>query len=113
MKESGSEVIPFPNSKQVFRHEAESPLPEGLFWLMLTDEIPSEADINWLSDDWEKRRQILIRHGEFLIAWIRKLIPMTQLGIGVLSMQHKSEFANRYAEGMNKRDYWDARMKIP
>jgi citrate synthase len=33
---------------------------------------------------------------------------MTQLGIGVLSMQGKSIFTQRYAEGMNKRDYWDA-----
>jgi citrate synthase len=33
---------------------------------------------------------------------------MTQFGIGVLSLQHKSEFARRYSEGMNKRDYWDA-----
>lgn len=34
------------------------PLPEGLFWLMLTDEIPTQAQVNWLSDEWERRRQI-------------------------------------------------------
>jgi citrate synthase len=34
--------------------------------------------------------------------------PMTQLGIGVLSLQGKSNFSRRYSEGMNKKDYWDA-----
>ena len=84
------------------------PLPEGLFWLMMTGEIPSVADVNWLSDEWERRRQIPEQTWRTLDSLDPGTHPMTQLGIGVLSMQSKSAFARRYAEGMNKKDYWDA-----
>ncbi len=84
------------------------PLPEGLFWLMLTDEIPSAADVDWLSDEWERRRQIPDGTWRVLDSLSPDTHPMTQLGIAVLSLQSKSEFSRRYAEGMNKRNYWDA-----
>ncbi len=86
----------------------EEPLPEGLFWLMLTGELPTEEDVNWLSDEWERRRQIPEQTWKVLDCLSTDIHPMTQLGIAVLSLQHKSVFARRYAEGMNKRDYWDA-----
>ena len=84
------------------------PLPEGLFWLMLTGEMPNEADVNWLSDEWERRRQIPEQTWWTLDSLDPKMHPMTQLGIGVLSLQGKSNFSRRYSEGMNKKDYWDA-----
>ncbi|HRO72645.1 MAG TPA: citrate/2-methylcitrate synthase, partial [Saprospiraceae bacterium] len=31
------------------------PLPEGLFWLMMTGEIPTEENVRWLSGEWAKR----------------------------------------------------------
>jgi len=31
------------------------PLPEGLFWLMLVNEIPSKEEVDWLSAEWRKR----------------------------------------------------------
>lgn len=84
------------------------PLPEGLFWLMLTDSLPTEEDVNWLSDEWERRRKIPEQTWRVLDSLSNDTHPMTQLGIAVLTLQEKSEFARRYAEGMNKRDYWDA-----
>ena len=30
------------------------PLPEGLFWLMLVDEIPTDEEAKWLTDQWKK-----------------------------------------------------------
>ena len=88
------------------------PLPEGLFWLMLTDEIPTEDDVNWLSNEWERRRQIPAHTWKVLDSLDLDTHPMTQLGIGILSLQGKSEFSRQYAEGMNKRDYWDATYEI-
>ena len=81
------------------------PLPEGLFWLMMTNDIPTEADVDWLSDEWERRRKVPEQTWHVLDSLSPDTHPMTQLGIAVLSMQHLSEFARRYAEGMNKRDY--------
>ena len=82
-------------------------LPEGLFWLMLVDEIPTEEDVAWLSDQWEKRAKIPQSTYDVLKALSPDTHPMTQFIIGINSMQTESLFAQKYAEGMSKNDYWD------
>ncbi len=83
-------------------------LPEGLFWLMLVDEIPTDEDVAWLSDEWEKRAAIPQSTYDVLDALPIDTHPMTQFIIGISSMQPDSNFARKYAEGMHKTDYWDA-----
>ena len=34
--------------------------------------------------------------------------PMTQFVVAIMALQTESQFAKRYADGMNKKDYWDA-----
>ena len=34
--------------------------------------------------------------------------PMTQFVVAMMALQTESQFAKRYAAGMNKKDYWDA-----
>jgi citrate synthase len=34
--------------------------------------------------------------------------PMTMFVTGIMALQTESNFAKRYSEGMNKKDYWDA-----
>lgn len=84
------------------------PLPEGLFWLMLVDEIPTEEEVRWLSEQW-KRRSVVPEHTfNVLNALPIDTHPMTQFTIAISSMQTESVFARRYSEGMNKSEYWDA-----
>lgn len=83
-------------------------LPEGLFWLMMVDEIPTEEDVAWLSDEWEKRAKLPQAVNDVLSALPEDTHPMTQFIIGINSMQSDSVFAKRYAEGMSKNDFWDA-----
>ncbi len=83
------------------------PLPEGLFWLMLVGEIPTQEEVDWLSDEWEKRRIIPDHTFKVLDTLAPDTHPMTQLVIGITSLQSRSEFSKRYAEGMSKNDYWD------
>lgn len=82
------------------------PLPEGLFWLMMLGEIPSQEDVDWLSDEWERRCKIPDHTWKVLDCLSKDTHPMTQLTIGVMSLQTQSVFAKQYAEGMNKEDYW-------
>lgn len=84
------------------------PLPEGLFWLMMTGDVPTEEEVKWLSDEWERRRRIPGQVWKALDALSTDTHPMSQLSIGVMAMQDQSIFARRYAEGMNKKEYWDA-----
>jgi len=95
------ELLPrVPNGKE--------PLPEGLFWLMLADEIPTEEDVRWLSSEWAKRSEVPDYVFKTLDSLSQDTHPMTQFSMAILAMQNDSIFAKRYEEGMNKNDYWDA-----
>jgi citrate synthase len=88
--------------------QGNEPLPEGLFWLMLVDEIPTEEEVAWLSDEWERRSKVPHHVCKVLDKLPAGTHPMTQFTIAITAMQTDSEFARRYSEGMNKNDYWDA-----
>ncbi len=96
------ELLPRVNKK------GKEPLPEGLFWLMLVDEIPTQADVNWLSNEWAKRGKLPQVTLNAIASLPVSTHPMTQFIIGINSMQTSSIFSKRYAEGMSKTDYWDA-----
>ena len=86
----------------------DQPLPEGLFWLMLVGELPSKEEVDWLSDEWEKRADIPAHTYAVLDALPDHTHPMSQFSAAVVSMESESVFSQRYAEGMSKYDYWDA-----
>jgi citrate synthase len=84
------------------------PLPEGLFWLMITGELPNEEDVNFVTKEWH-RRSGLPKHVKAVIKSMPKEShPMTMLSMGILALRNNSIFEKRYAEGMSKKDYWDA-----
>ncbi len=82
------------------------PLPEGIFWLMLTGELPTEQDVKDLTQDWNKRSNIPTHVYKTIDALPIDAHPMTQFVVGVMAMQTESQFSKKYAEGMNKKDYW-------
>src|ERR1041384_5102374 len=83
------------------------PLPEGIFYLMLTGELPSQEEVLNLGNNWA-RRAIVPKH---VFDTIDKLPasthPMTMFSIAVMAMQTESLFAKAYKEGINKKDYWE------
>jgi len=83
------------------------PLPEGLFWLMLTGEIPTKAEVDWVSEQWRERATVPAHTFAVLDALPADTHPMTQFSIAIVSLQSESVFAKRYAEGISKHDYWD------
>ena len=84
------------------------PLPEGLFWLLLTGEIPTDADVAALSADWKVRAKIPAHVFKTIDGLPIDAHPMTQFVTGVMALQTESQFAKQYAAGMNKKDYWSA-----
>ena len=83
------------------------PLPEGLFWLMLVGEVPTEEQVKWLDDQWTQRSNVPEHTFKVLDALPPDTHPMTQFTIAINSMQTTSVFARRYEE-MSKSEYWDA-----
>lgn len=84
------------------------PLPEGLFWLMLTGEVPTEEDVQALADDWETRATVPQHTFDMLEQLPPETHPMTQFSMAIVSLQTDSVFASEYAKGMAKKDYWKA-----
>jgi citrate synthase len=83
------------------------PLPEGIFYLMLTGEVPTEEQVQALSSEWERRSNVPEHVFKMLDALPTHTHPMTQFSAAVLAMQTESVFAHEYEKGINKKDYWD------
>ncbi len=82
------------------------PRPEGLFWLMLTGDIPTEKEVDWLTDQWMHRSNVPSHTFELLDKLPTDTHPMTQFIIAITSLQTESIFSRRYAEGLKKTEYW-------
>ena len=85
----------------------EEPLPEGIFYLLLTGELPTDDDVKEITEDWRKRSPLPDYLIEILKAIPKDTHPMTQFAQGILALQKESIFAHRYREGMSKMEYWD------
>ncbi|OJY91835.1 MAG: citrate (Si)-synthase, eukaryotic [Sphingobacteriales bacterium 44-15] len=83
------------------------PLPEGLFYLMLMGELPTESDVNDITNAWQRRSHVPNHVFDAIESLPKASHPMTQLVVGIMALQTESVFARKYAEGMNKKDYWD------
>ena len=86
----------------------DEPLPEGLFWLLLTGEVPTKEQVQDLSADWAARAASLgvpkhvtevLSHGT-----PKTLHPMSKLSLALTMLQERSVFAQKYQEGTMKKD---------
>ncbi|HCW76116.1 MAG TPA: citrate (Si)-synthase, eukaryotic [Candidatus Marinimicrobia bacterium] len=98
-----------PDLQKALPHAAEGaePLPEGLFYLLLTGELPTEENVKEISAEWAKRSKMPDHVTKVLDAMPKTTHPMTQFAAGILALQTESIFAEKYREGMSKNEYWD------
>ncbi|KLO05771.1 citrate synthase [Schizopora paradoxa] len=82
------------------------PLPEGLFWLLLTGEIPTPEQVNQLSKEWAARAALPEFVEEIIDRCPGTLHPMSQFSMAVTALNHDSSFAKAYSEGISKKEYW-------
>jgi len=100
------------------------PLPEGLFWLLVTGEIPTQEQVTELSRDWAARSALPEFVEEILDRCPPTLHPMSQFSLAVTAvslaswstaslaahlssqLNHNSAFAKAYQDGIPKKDYW-------
>lgn len=83
------------------------PLPEGLFWLLLTSQIPTQQNVDWLSKEWNNRAHIPQHVVTMLNNFPHHLHPMSQLSAAVNALQSESKFAKAYSTGVHKSKYWE------
>lgn len=69
------------------------PLPEGLFWLLVTGEVPTQEQVTELSRDWAARGAIPEFVEEILDRCPPTLHPMSQFSLAVTAVS--SSYCNR------------------
>ncbi|KAK6639956.1 hypothetical protein RUM43_008233 [Polyplax serrata] len=83
------------------------PLPEGLFWLLITGDIPTESQVTALSKDWANRAGLPSHVVNMLNNFPHNLHPMSQLCCAVMALNSESKFAKAYSQGVHKSKYWE------
>jgi citrate synthase len=100
-------TIPELREKLPKAHGGEEPLPEGIFYLLLTGDIPTHDDCVAITEEWRKRSVLPDHLIKTMEAVPIDTHPMTQFALAILALQRDSKFAERYRLGMSKFDYWD------
>ncbi|KAH9838771.1 citrate synthase [Rhodofomes roseus] len=84
----------------------QEPLPEALFWLLLTGEVPTQEQTDALSREWAARAELPAFVEDLIDRCPSTLHPMSQFSIAVTALNHGSAFAKAYSEGISKKEYW-------
>lgn len=74
------------------------PLPEGLFWLLCTGEVPTKAQVKSLSKEWANRAALPQHVVTMLNHMPNTLHPMSQLTAAIVALNHDSQYAKAYSE---------------
>ena len=80
--------------------------PEEVFWLLLTGELPTKAQVKDLSDDLKSRAKVPDYVWKVLEAMPKDSHPMAMFDTAILVMEKESKFRANYDLGMKKSDYW-------
>jgi citrate synthase len=83
------------------------PLPEGLFYLMLIGELPTDEEAGHITSVWQRRSHVPNHVFATIDALPVNTHPMTMFVTGIMALQTESNFSKEYAKGINKKDYWN------
>ncbi|XP_060086058.1 citrate synthase, mitochondrial-like [Ylistrum balloti] len=87
--------------------KGEQPLPEGLFWLLLTGQVPTQAQADAVTKEWNDRAALPNHVTSMLNNFPAILHPMSQFSAAITALNSESKFAKAYSEGVKKTSYWE------
>jgi len=85
----------------------EEPLPEGLFWLLVTGDVPTEAQVRALSAEWAANAELPSHVVTMLNNLPSNVHPMSQFAAAICALNSESKFADAYSKGVHKSTYWE------
>lgn len=83
------------------------PLPEAIWWLLCTGDIPDAKQVNAISKEWASRADLPDHVVTLLDNFPSVLHPMAQFVAAIAALQSESKFAQAYAKGVHKSTYWE------
>jgi citrate synthase len=81
-------------------------LPEEIFYLLCTGELPDKAALKALQAEYAERCKVPKYVWDVLEAMPKDSHPMCMLDTAILVMEKESVFRKEYDKGMRKEDYW-------
>lgn len=83
------------------------PLPEAMLWLLITGEVPTQAQTEALTQELHKRAVISETVYNIIDQFPKDLHPMSQFSAAITLLQQDSRFAKAYRDGCPKSEYWE------
>lgn len=87
--------------------ELKNDLPEAVFFLLVTGEMPDKDALEDLKKDLKSRARVSDYVWKTLEAMPKDSHPMAMFSLGILAMEKESIYRKRYDEGMKKTEFWD------
>ena len=84
----------------------EFPLAGGLYYLLMTGEIPTRQEAEQVEIEWKVRSNVPEHVFKSLQPMPAYTHPMTLFSQTILALQSESVFARRFYYGIDKEDYW-------
>ncbi|HOI30799.1 MAG TPA: citrate (Si)-synthase [Melioribacteraceae bacterium] len=85
----------------------EMPSVEGFFYFLLTGDMPTEKEVEEVSEEFNSRKKIPDYVFNILKSMPADSHPMTMFSAAILSMNKDSIFVKKYHEGVKKNVYWE------
>jgi citrate synthase len=82
-------------------------LPEAMFWLLLTGEVPTTNQVRQFSRELAEKAGLPDYVETMLDNFPPDMHPMTQFACAVSALNKTSVFAKAYEKGLNKANYWE------
>ena len=86
-------------------------IPEEVFYLLLTGNIPGEKELADLQEQLKDHQEVPSYVWRVLDSLPEGSHPMTMLSVAVQSMRSESDFVDKYNSGMPKSDYWKSALE--
>lgn len=85
----------------------EEPLPEALWYLLLTGEVPTSDQVKEISQDLNSRARLPDHVVNLINNFPEDMHPMTQFSAAIAALQTESKFAQAYSDGVHKTKLWE------
>jgi len=85
----------------------DEPVPEGIWWLLCTGDIPTDKQVKAISKEFAGRADIPEHVVTMLSGFPTNLHPMSQFVSAIAALNVDSKFARAYSNGVHKSTYWE------
>ena len=104
-------AIPEVLSKLPKPRGAKIPYVGGLYYLLMTGEIPNRAQAEEVEKEWASRAVVPDYVFKMIRSMPKETHPMVLFSQAVLALQNGSKFAKAYNAGVKKDAYWDSTLE--